>query len=136
MERQELWYAANLPLTGEKIVDVGANVGKLSQFFWDKGGRTNEIISPGRYSARTNGPRPTISEGGVVTLQASRKVPLASAGSSLWLGRMGSESRIARPGPWGAARRTMTVAWSGASTSSGRPPTRRLDASSLFTRSS
>jgi FkbM family methyltransferase len=45
MDRQELWYEANLPLSGEKIVDVGANVGKLSQFFWDKGARKNEVIS-------------------------------------------------------------------------------------------
>ncbi len=44
-DRQERWYRENLPLRGEKIVDVGANVGKLSQFFWDVGVRSNEVIS-------------------------------------------------------------------------------------------
>jgi len=45
MDHQERWYAQNLPLCAEKIVDVGANVGKLSQFFWDQGQRKNEVIS-------------------------------------------------------------------------------------------
>lgn len=45
MDHQERWYAQNLPLRAEKIVDVGANVGKLSQFFWDQGQRKNEVIS-------------------------------------------------------------------------------------------
>jgi FkbM family methyltransferase len=45
VNRQERWYRDNLPLRGEKIVDVGANVGQLSQFFWDEGARTNEVIS-------------------------------------------------------------------------------------------
>jgi FkbM family methyltransferase len=45
MDHQERWYRENLPLRGEKIVDVGANVGKLSQFFWDAGARTNQVIS-------------------------------------------------------------------------------------------
>ena len=45
MDRQEVWYAENLPLHGEIVVDVGANVGKLSQFFWEQGRRTNTVIS-------------------------------------------------------------------------------------------
>jgi FkbM family methyltransferase len=45
VNRQERWYRDNLPLRGEKIVDVGANVGQLSQFFWDQGARRNEVIS-------------------------------------------------------------------------------------------
>lgn len=45
MDRQERWYAQNLPLRGEKIVDVGANVGKFSQLFWDEGARKNQVIS-------------------------------------------------------------------------------------------
>jgi FkbM family methyltransferase len=45
MDHQERWYAANLPLRGELIVDVGANVGRLSQFFWEQGARRNEVIS-------------------------------------------------------------------------------------------
>jgi FkbM family methyltransferase len=45
VNRQERWYLDNLPIRGEKIVDVGANVGQLSQFFWDEGARTNEVIS-------------------------------------------------------------------------------------------
>lgn len=45
MDKQERWYEENLPLRGEKIVDVGANVGRLSQLFWDRGARTNEVIS-------------------------------------------------------------------------------------------
>lgn len=45
MDRQEVWYAENLPLENEIVVDVGANVGKLSQFFWERGKRTNTVIS-------------------------------------------------------------------------------------------
>lgn len=45
LDRQETWYAAHLPLRDQVIVDVGANVGKLSQFFWEQGKRTNTVIS-------------------------------------------------------------------------------------------
>lgn len=34
MEAQKRWYAETLPLVGEHIVDVGANVGELSDFFF------------------------------------------------------------------------------------------------------
>ncbi len=42
---QEGWYARLLPLRGEIVADVGANVGRLSQFFWDAGARTNRVVS-------------------------------------------------------------------------------------------
>jgi FkbM family methyltransferase len=45
MDRQEEWYAANIPLRGQVIADVGANVGRLSQFFWDASGGTSRVIS-------------------------------------------------------------------------------------------
>ena len=34
MEAQKRWYAETLPLAGAVIVDVGANVGELSEFFF------------------------------------------------------------------------------------------------------
>jgi FkbM family methyltransferase len=42
---QEHWYAANLPLSGEVIADVGANAGKLSEFFWRMGAGSNRVVS-------------------------------------------------------------------------------------------
>jgi FkbM family methyltransferase len=45
MDRQEEWYAANIPLRDQVIADVGANVGRLSQFFWDASGGTSRVIS-------------------------------------------------------------------------------------------
>jgi FkbM family methyltransferase len=45
MDRQEQWYAANIPLRGQVIADVGANVGRLSQFFWDASGGTSRLVS-------------------------------------------------------------------------------------------
>jgi len=36
MEAQKRWYAETLPLVGEHIVDVGANVGELSEFFFSE----------------------------------------------------------------------------------------------------
>ncbi len=35
LEAQKRWYAESLPLAGEHIVDAGANVGELSEFFFD-----------------------------------------------------------------------------------------------------
>jgi FkbM family methyltransferase len=45
MDRQEAWYLAHLPLRNQRIADVGANVGRLSQFFWDHGERSSSIVS-------------------------------------------------------------------------------------------
>jgi FkbM family methyltransferase len=42
---QETWYAANLPLEHEVIVDVGANVGRLSEFFWIASAGTARLLS-------------------------------------------------------------------------------------------
>lgn len=42
---QEDWYAANLPLRGQVIADVGANAGRLSQFFWRAGGGSSQVVS-------------------------------------------------------------------------------------------
>lgn len=42
---QARWYAAEIPLRYQLIVDVGANVGRLSQLFWDEGGGTSEVLS-------------------------------------------------------------------------------------------
>lgn len=45
MEHQERWYASLIPLRDQVVVDVGANIGRLSQFFWDAGGGTNRVLS-------------------------------------------------------------------------------------------
>jgi FkbM family methyltransferase len=45
MDRQEEWYAANIPLRGQVIADVGANVGRLSQFFWNASEGTSKVVS-------------------------------------------------------------------------------------------
>ena len=45
MDRQEEWYAAHIPLRGQVIADVGANVGRLSQFFWDASEGTSRVVS-------------------------------------------------------------------------------------------
>lgn len=45
LDQQKQWYRHSLPLKRQVIVDVGANVGELSQFFWDQGGPKTELIS-------------------------------------------------------------------------------------------
>jgi FkbM family methyltransferase len=45
VDDQERWYLDNLPLEGAVIADVGANVGRLSQFFWEHGGKNCRVIS-------------------------------------------------------------------------------------------
>lgn len=42
---QETWYAANLPLRHQVIADVGANVGRLSEFFWVASEGTARVVS-------------------------------------------------------------------------------------------
>jgi FkbM family methyltransferase len=42
---QQAWYAAHVPLRHQLIVDVGANVGELSRFFWDAAEGTSRVIS-------------------------------------------------------------------------------------------
>ena len=42
-DRQLPWYRAQIPLKGARCVDVGANVGAISQLFFDEGATvTNE----------------------------------------------------------------------------------------------
>ncbi len=45
LHHQARWYADNIPLQGQFVVDVGANVGRLSQAFWDAGKGTNRVLS-------------------------------------------------------------------------------------------
>ncbi len=45
MEQQKQWYRENLTLRAQVIVDVGANVGALSQFFWDHCGPQSRLVS-------------------------------------------------------------------------------------------
>lgn len=42
---QALWYGEVLPLDGEVVVDVGANVGVLSEFFATTQGGRNRVVS-------------------------------------------------------------------------------------------
>jgi FkbM family methyltransferase len=45
MGDQERWYAEHLPLRDQVVADVGANVGRFSQFFWDASGGTSRVVS-------------------------------------------------------------------------------------------
>jgi FkbM family methyltransferase len=45
MDPQERWYQESLPLRDQIIVDVGANVGRLSAFFYHAGQGTNRVVS-------------------------------------------------------------------------------------------
>jgi FkbM family methyltransferase len=45
VDQQERWYLESLPLAGEIIADVGANVGRLSQFFWEQAGPAGRLVS-------------------------------------------------------------------------------------------
>lgn len=45
MDAQERWYRDNIELRDQRIADVGANVGRLSQFFWDASEGTSEVVS-------------------------------------------------------------------------------------------
>lgn len=45
LDHQQHWYRRNILLKRQRIVDVGANVGVLSQFFWDHCGAHSELIS-------------------------------------------------------------------------------------------
>ncbi|NIO38883.1 MAG: FkbM family methyltransferase [Burkholderiales bacterium] len=45
MDEQQRWYAANIHLQDQVIADVGANVGKLSQFFWEASNGTSRVVS-------------------------------------------------------------------------------------------
>jgi FkbM family methyltransferase len=45
MDEQERWYLETLPLAGAVVADVGANVGRLSQFFWEQVGPSGRVVS-------------------------------------------------------------------------------------------
>jgi FkbM family methyltransferase len=45
VDAQERWYLDNIPLDGETVADVGANVGRLSQFFFDHGTKKTRVVS-------------------------------------------------------------------------------------------
>lgn len=45
MDHQERWYSEVIQLSQQVIADVGANVGKLSQFFWEAGRGSNQVYS-------------------------------------------------------------------------------------------
>ncbi len=42
---QQRWYKESIPLHDQVIVDVGANVGELSQFFWDASAGSSRLVS-------------------------------------------------------------------------------------------
>ncbi|MFO0577047.1 MAG: FkbM family methyltransferase [Polyangia bacterium] len=44
-EGQERWYAELIPLREQLVADVGANRGELSQFFFEQGAGTSEVLS-------------------------------------------------------------------------------------------
>ena len=44
-DHQQCWYRQSIQLRHQVIVDVGANVGALSQFFWDASEGTSRLIS-------------------------------------------------------------------------------------------
>jgi FkbM family methyltransferase len=45
IEDQGRWYLRHFDVRGEVVADVGANVGALSQFFWDHGDEHTRVIS-------------------------------------------------------------------------------------------
>jgi FkbM family methyltransferase len=45
VDPQERWYRHNMDPRGQLVVDVGANVGRLSQFFWDQGDERTRVVS-------------------------------------------------------------------------------------------
>ncbi len=42
---QQRWYRETIPLKNQVIVDLGANVGAISQFFWEASEGTSRLIS-------------------------------------------------------------------------------------------
>ncbi|WP_374356170.1 FkbM family methyltransferase [Chitinimonas sp.] len=45
MKAQHRWYLDEINLRGQIVADVGANIGELSQLFWDAGRGSNQVIS-------------------------------------------------------------------------------------------
>lgn len=44
-QEQQRWYQREIPLVQQVIVDVGAHVGELSQFFWEAGQGKSRVVS-------------------------------------------------------------------------------------------
>jgi FkbM family methyltransferase len=42
---QQRWYLSNMDLAGQVVADVGANVGRMSQFFFDHGDHATRVVS-------------------------------------------------------------------------------------------
>jgi FkbM family methyltransferase len=45
IDGQQVWYAKEIPLSNQTVLDLGANRGDLSQFFWSAGKGTNIVVS-------------------------------------------------------------------------------------------
>jgi FkbM family methyltransferase len=45
IDGQQIWYAKEIPLSHQVVVDLGANRGDLSQFFWAAGKGSNTVVS-------------------------------------------------------------------------------------------
>jgi FkbM family methyltransferase len=45
IDGQQAWYKAEIPLKNQTIIDLGANRGVLSDFFWSIGQGSNHVIS-------------------------------------------------------------------------------------------
>jgi FkbM family methyltransferase len=45
IDGQQAWYTKEIPLSNQVVLDLGANRGDLSQFFWTAGRGSNKVIS-------------------------------------------------------------------------------------------
>jgi FkbM family methyltransferase len=45
IDGQQVWYSKEIPLNNQIVVDLGANRGALSQFFWAAGKGSNTVVS-------------------------------------------------------------------------------------------
>lgn len=45
IDGQQVWYSNEIPLSHQIVVDLGANRGDLSQFFWTVGKGSNTVVS-------------------------------------------------------------------------------------------
>lgn len=64
IERQLQWYAQNMDLHGAFCVDVGANVGRVSQFFFDGGDAETRVLSVEPIGANVDAVRKRIEASG------------------------------------------------------------------------
>lgn len=45
IDGQQVWYTKEIPLSDQIVLDLGANRGDLSQFFWTAGKGSNRVVS-------------------------------------------------------------------------------------------